>query len=168
VSSPSSSRAYSIRQYQTADLDTLKAITVICFEHVSIDANIERKFGQLGEHDWKWRKARHIDDDARIHPDGVFVAEHDGRVVGYITSRVDHESKIGWIPNLSVLPESQGQGLGRALMTHCLEYLRGAGMKLAKIETLMQNDIGSSFYPSVGFEEVARQIHYAMPLGSDD
>jgi hypothetical protein len=41
-------------------------------------------------------------------------------------------------------------------------------MKLAKIETLMQNDIGSSFYPSVGFEEVARQIHYAMPLGSDD
>ena len=140
---------------------------MVCFENVSIDANIERKFGRFGDRDWKWRKARHIDDDARIHPEGVFVAETDGRVVGYITSRVDHESKIGWIPNLSVLPEMQGRGIGRALMEHCLTYLRGAGMKLAKIETLLQNDIGSTFYPSVGFEEVARQIHYAMPLTSD-
>jgi ribosomal protein S18 acetylase RimI-like enzyme len=159
---------YTIRRYRDADLDALKAITIICFENVSIDANIERRFGRVGEHDWKWRKARHIDDDARAHPEGVFVAEVDGRVVGYITSRTDHESRVGWIPNLSVLPECQGRGIGRALMDHCLRYLRDAGMKLAKIETLLQNDVGSTFYPSVGFEEVARQIHYAMPLTDDD
>ena len=160
--------AHVIRPYRDADLDALKAITVICFEHVSIDANIERKFGRVGEHDWKWRKARHIDDDARAHPQGIFVAEVDGRVVGYITSRADAESRVGWIPNLSVLPESQGCGIGRALMEHCLSYLRDAGMKLAKIETLMQNNVGSTFYPSVGFQEVARQIHYAMPLTDGD
>ncbi len=159
--------AYTIRAYREADLDTLKAITVVCFKHVSIDANIERRFGRVGEHDWKWRKARHIDDDVAAHPAGVFVAESGDKVVGYITSRVDDESKVGWIPNLSVLPAMQGQGVGRALMERCLTYLRDSGMRLAKIETLMQNDVGSTFYPSVGFEEVARQIHYAMPLTPD-
>jgi ribosomal protein S18 acetylase RimI-like enzyme len=160
--------SYSIRSYREADLDTLKAITVICFENVSIDANIERRFGRVGEHDWQWRKARHIDADVEAHPQGVFVAEVGGEVVGYITSRADDESRVGWIPNLSVLPAMQGQGIGRALMERCLDYLRDAGMRLAKIETLMQNDVGSTFYPSVGFEEVARQIHYAMPLTRDE
>jgi hypothetical protein len=37
------------------------------------------------------------------------------------------------------------------------------GMKVTKIETLDQNDVGQNFYPSSGFKEVARQIHYAMP-----
>ncbi len=159
---------YRIRPYRDADLDTLKAITIVCFENVSIDANIERRFGRVGERDWKWRKARHIDDDVAAYPAGVFVAEADGVVVGYITSCIDSESKVGRIPNLSVLPAMQSQGVGRALMERCLEHLRDAGMRLAKIETLMQNDIGSTFYPSVGFEEVARQIHYAMPLTRDE
>jgi hypothetical protein len=37
-------------------------------------------------------------------------------------------------------------------------------MTIAKIETLEQNLIGRHLYPSLGFVEVARQIHYAMPL----
>ena len=35
---------------------------------------------------------------------------------------------------------------------------------MAKIETLEQNPIGRHLYPSLGFQEIARQIHYAMPL----
>ena len=37
-------------------------------------------------------------------------------------------------------------------------------MQVAKIETLEQNPIGQTLYPSLGFQEVARQIHYAMRL----
>jgi hypothetical protein len=37
-------------------------------------------------------------------------------------------------------------------------------MTIAKIETLEQNKIGQHLYPSAGFVEVARQIHYAMAL----
>jgi hypothetical protein len=37
-------------------------------------------------------------------------------------------------------------------------------MTVAKIETLEQNSIGRHLYPSIGFIEVARQIHYALPL----
>jgi ribosomal protein S18 acetylase RimI-like enzyme len=58
----------------------------------------------------------------------------------------------------------RGQGVGRRLIEHALSHFRAAGMTVAKIETLEQNTIGRHLYPSVGFVEVARQIHYAMPL----
>jgi hypothetical protein len=41
-------------------------------------------------------------------------------------------------------------------------------MTVAKIETLEQNPIGRRLYPALGFREVARQIHYAMPLVGED
>jgi ribosomal protein S18 acetylase RimI-like enzyme len=50
------------------------------------------------------------------------------------------------------------------LLEHALERFRAAGMTVAKIETLDQNPVGQHLYPSVGFKEVARQIHYAMRL----
>ena len=154
-----------IRPYESRDLDRLKEITALCFDGVSIDRNIDEKFGLLGGHDWRWRKLRHIDVDvADDNAQGVFVGEEDGQVVGYITTRIDHQSKIGQIPNIAVLPQYQGKGLGRQLMDRAFAHFRANGMECAKIETLAQNEIGAQFYPSVGFEEVARQIHYVMHL----
>ena len=153
-----------IRGYRPEDLDALKEITVICFEGVSIDHNIERRFGCFAEVDWKVRKARDVEEDVAAGSEGIFVWEEEGRAVGYITTRVDHVSKIGRIPNLSVLPEYRGKGVGKALMTAALDYFTEQGMLAAKIETLEQNPIGRRFYPQAGFVEVARQIHYAMPL----
>ncbi|MEW6749582.1 MAG: GNAT family N-acetyltransferase [Candidatus Latescibacterota bacterium] len=154
-----------IRPYRPEDLQQLKQITEVCFEGVSIDRNIERHFGLIAGRDWRWRKVRHIDEDvAGDRARGVFVWESDGRVVGYITTRLDRESRLGWIPNIAVLPQFQGHGVGRRLMEAALEYMRAEGMECAKIETLEQNAVGSRFYPDVGFREVARQIHYAMRL----
>lgn len=154
-----------IRPYSPGDLEALKQITFVCFESVSIDRNIEEKFGLIGGHDWRWRKGRQIEADvAGEHARGVFVAEFDGQVVGYITTRVDPEGRIGWIPNLAVLPQHQGKGLGRRLVETALDYLRRQGMECAKIETLEQNPVGPTFYPRLGFQEVGRQIHYLMRL----
>jgi len=154
-----------IRNYRPEDLEQLKKITVVCFAEVSIDRNIEEIFGLIGDRDWRWRKLRHIDADvAGDRARGVFVCEFGDQVVGYITTRVDPESKIGWIPNLAVLPEYRGRGLGKRLMRTALDYLRDQGMACAKIETPEQNPIGSRFYPDVGFREVARQIHYLIRL----
>lgn len=153
-----------IRKYRDGDLPKLREITVLAFEGVSIDHNIERKFGLIAGKDWKFRKARHIDWDVQANPDGVFIYELDGEIVGYITTRLDYETKIGWIPNMAVHPNYQGKGIGKQLMETALNYLREAGMEYAKIETLEQNKVGSAFYPKVGFVEVARQIHYLMKL----
>ncbi len=154
-----------IRLYRTSDLEQLKHITATCFDDVSIDRNIEQRFGLLGGRDWRWRKLRHIDADVKgERAQGVFVWEEDGQVVAYISTRIDRESKIGGIPNVAVLPEQQGKGIGRQLLAHALDYMRAEGMECAKIETLAQNPIGAHLYPDVGFEEVAQQIHYVKRL----
>ena len=154
-----------IRPYRPDDLEALKRITAICFEEVSIDRNIEERFGLIAGRDWRFRKLRHIDDDvAGDRAKGVFVWEEEGEVVGYITTRIDPKSKIGGIPNIAVLPATQGRGIGRQLLAHGLAHMRAEGMECAKIETLAQNPIGSHLYPSLGFEEVARQVHFLMRL----
>ncbi len=156
-----------IRPYPDGDLVRLQQITVESFEGVSIDRNIEAQFGLVAERDWKARKARDIALDVEANAAGVFVAEEGSDVVGYITCRLDRFSGIGRIPNLAVDPAARGQGLGSALIRHALEYLTAEGMAMAKIETLVQNERGQALYPRFGFREVARQIHFVMPLRTD-
>jgi ribosomal protein S18 acetylase RimI-like enzyme len=153
-----------IRKFRPSDLERLQEITIRGFEGVSIDYAVEQRFGVIAGKDWKWRKAQSIQWDVEANPEGVFVYEAGGRVVGYITTRLDGRSRIGWIPNIAIDPASQGRGVGKALMQAALDYLRASGMLYAKIETLEQNKKGRKFYPSVGFKEVARQIHYLMRL----
>ncbi len=157
-----------IRRYRPSDLETLKTITAICFDGVSIDQNIERFYGLVHGKDWRWRKKRHIDDDADINAAGILVAEVDGRIVGYVTTRVDKAAGIGGIPNFAVLPEFQQRGIGHRLLEEAVAYFAAEGLSYARIETLDQNDVGAHFYPDFGFREVARQIHYIMPIAADD
>jgi len=154
-----------IRTYRESDRETLKDITIACFgPNSSIDQNIERQFGLTNGKDWTWRKQRQIDADIDANPSGLFVAEIDDVPVGYISTCIDHETKIGSIPNLAVLPDHQQGGIGRALVERALASFREQGMELARIETLASNAVGQQFYPSCGFTEVARQIHYAMTM----
>ena len=152
------------RPFIPTDLPTIKRITVEAFQGVSIDRAIEDQFGTINGHNWQWRKARHIDDDVARDPNGVFVAEEQGNVVGYITTWMDREAGMGFIPNLAVDQEQRGQGLGRQLIAHALDYFRREGIRHVRIETLAHNSIGQHLYPSCGFREVARQIHYCLEL----
>ncbi len=153
-----------IRTFQPSDLDELKRITVEGFEGIAIDQSVENLLGRLSDHDWRWRKSQHVDEDVQANPDGVFVAEESGRILGYISTRVDYESGKGRIPNLAVDKSERGQGIGRSLIEHALEYFRKEGMSFAMIETMDNNPVGQYLYPSCGFVEACRQIHYARKL----
>jgi GNAT superfamily N-acetyltransferase len=156
--------SFTIRPYRAGDLPRVQAITVAGFDGVSIDRNIEREFGPVGGRGWGERKAREVALDCQMQPDGVFVAEADGDVAGYVTTRLDEFARIGRIPNLAVAEEHRGRGIASALIRHALDWMHGRGMAMAKIETLEQNQRGQSLYPKLGFTEVARQIHYVMLL----
>jgi ribosomal protein S18 acetylase RimI-like enzyme len=153
-----------IRSYKPSDLPDLKRITVEAFSGVSIDRCIEDKFGTIQGHNWQWRKARHIDEDADRDPDGIFVAEESGKVIGYITTWFDSEAGLGFIPNLAIEEGQRGHGLGRQLIHHALAHFRQHGIQHVRIETLAHNAIGQHLYPACGFQEVARQIHYCLKL----
>lgn len=153
-----------IRSYRTADLDALRELTVTSFTGVTLEQNIEDALGILNGRDWQWRKAQHVDEDVAVNPAGVFVAEADGRVIGYISTRIDRDAGKGRIPNLAVAAEARNLGLGRRLIEHALDYFRTEGLAYAIIETMAQNAIGDHLYRACGFTEVARQIHFARRL----
>jgi len=153
-----------IRLYQPSDLEELRRMTIEGFDGTAIDQNVEKSFGILAGHDWRWRKARHVNDDVEANPEGVFVAEENGHVLGYITTRIDREVSKGRIPNLAVDEQARGRGLGRRLIEHALEYFRRKGMAYVMIETMANNAVGQHLYPSCGFVEAGRQIHYALKL----
>ena len=153
-----------IRPHQPTDLAALKRLTVEGFTGVSIDHGMEQAFGLINGHDWQWRKARHIDVDLTRPEAAIFVAEDAEEVVGYVTTWLDREAGIGHIPNLAVAASHRNQGLGRQLIEHAFAHFRAAGLTHAKIETLAQNAIGNHLYPSLGFVEVARQVHFLARL----
>jgi len=153
-----------IRPYRTSDKSAIVQLTIDAFAPVSIDRNIEVRFGLVGGHDWRWRKGRQVARELDQNPGGCFVAEDAGQLCGYITTVVDSESGMGWIPNLAVAASHRGAGIGRALILHALRYFKQLGLTHARIETLEQNPIGQHLYPRCGFVEVARQIHYCCSL----
>jgi ribosomal protein S18 acetylase RimI-like enzyme len=153
-----------IRHYQLADLEAIKRLTLESFTGVTLEQNVGDALGTLGGHDWRWRKARHIDEDVAANPGGIFTAETEGLVVGYITTRLDREAGKGRIPNLAVAAEFRGCGLGRRLIERALDHFRAEGLEYAMIETMAQNAAGNHLYPACGFIEVARQVHFARRL----
>ena len=155
-----------IRRYNEPDREALKQISAVCFEGVSIDHNIEQLCGPIAGKDWAWRKTLQIEDDIDNYPDGIFVAEVDGAVVGFITTRVDPRKAIGSIPDLAVLPDHRRHGLAKALIDTAVAHLRREGMAYVRIDTAEQNAICREFYPKRGFKEVAKVIHYIMDIGN--
>jgi len=155
-----------IRPFRETDRAAVIALTVAAFPGVSIHHNIDERLGAIAGRDWRWRKGRDVERDIDSSETELAIAEdaEDGTTVGYVTMEFDPETRIGWIHNLAVHADLRGQGLGRRLIEHALACFRAAGMTVAKIETLEQNPIGRQLYPSLGFLEVARQIHFAMPL----
>ncbi len=153
-----------IRPARETDRGRLRELTVEGFVGVSIDHAIEEKLGPIAATDWAARKGRHLDDDMDVVDGVVLVADESGEAVGYVSLRFDREAQVGRIPNLAVWSSLRGQGIGRMLLEAALARFRDEGMAVARIETLEHNPIGRHLYPSVGFVEVARQVHYAIDV----
>ena len=143
----------------------MKAITMEGFSGVSLDHATEQVLeGEFAEHDWRWRKARHLDEDMAILAEGVFGAVANGAVADYISTRIDRDVGKGRIPNLAVATWARREGIGQALLEHALAFFREERLEYATIETMDSNPLGQSLNPSCGFQELARQIHFAKRL----
>ncbi len=155
-----------IRPYRESDLEKIRKITGICFDGVSIDQNMEKLHGRIGGRDWRYRKLLDVEGVVRDHPQGVFVAETGGEVVGYVASQADETRKIGGISNLAVLPAHQGKDLGSRLIDAALAYFEECGMEFAAIDSLEQNPVGMHLYQKLGFGEIARKVYFMKPIPS--
>jgi ribosomal protein S18 acetylase RimI-like enzyme len=152
-----------IRPYRPEDLPRVLEITAEAFAGVSIDYWMDQLVGDMGTR-WQERKCARVQADLEAHAGHHFVAEGAGTVCGYVSCEVFAWQSLGRIIDLAVAREARRLGIGRRLIQRALRHFRELGLRFAKIETLESNTIGRRLYPSLGFREVARQIHYVMRL----
>ncbi len=139
-------------------------ITLEAFNGLSIDQAIEAHCGPTAKLSWQEIKGRDLRKEFQSYPEHCFVAWLGEEMVGYVTNFIDFEAGRGRIVNLAVDRDQRGKGIGRLLLERSILHFRHLGLKQAKIETLASNEVGQHLYPSLGFEEVSRQVHFAMNL----
>jgi ribosomal protein S18 acetylase RimI-like enzyme len=83
-------------------------------------------------------------------PKGCFVAEIDDQLVGFIFART--WGSVGWLGTFAVLPQYQGQGLGKALIAAGLGYLRRDPERVIGLETMPESANNLGLYLKQGFQ----------------
>jgi ribosomal-protein-alanine N-acetyltransferase len=91
-------------------------------------------------------------------PETFFVAEKDGKIVGYIMCRIEsgftglHLTKKGHIISLAVLPEYRNIGIGYALLKEALRAMSTHyNVKECYLEVRVSNIPAVNLYKKVGF-----------------
>jgi mycothiol synthase len=103
-------------------------------------------------------------------PDGFFLAERAGRIVGFHWTKIhghgtsadghDHEP-IGEVYVVGVDPAERGTGLGRALTLAGLAYLRARGLFQVMLYVDEANSAAIGLYTSLGFTHWGTDVMYA-------
>ena len=82
--------------------------------------------------------------------EGALVAVDHERVAGFNFNHL--YGSTGWMGPLAVMPRYQGTGVGKALVSRGLDYLRGRGARILGLETMPRNYRNIGFYARLGFE----------------
>ena len=97
-----------------------------------------------------------IEEQVNRKEDASFVAELDGRVVGYMISIVISGGfgimKSTWIANMGVNPKFMGQGIGESLANKIFEFSREKGIKYIYTSVRWDSADLLSFFKTLGFD----------------
>jgi predicted N-acetyltransferase YhbS len=122
--------AIAIRVLQPAELDRA-------------DALLGTVFGR--ERGFHVRLRRYL----AIEPEGWFVAEQDGELVGALGANTHGE--VAYLGLMAVAPARQHRGIGRRLLAHTLGWLDGRGVACAMLDA---TEVGARLYQQLGFVEI--------------
>ncbi len=80
----------------------------------------------------------------RRNPRMSFVAEKDGRIIGAVLC--GHDGRRGYLHHLAVAKRHRRRGIGRQLVSACLERLRALGIPKCNIFVFANNAEGMKFW----------------------
>lgn len=127
-----------VRLFDDEDLDAVIALSLRAW--APIHASLERVLGEAGGYaeqhpDWRVGQRQAVENACREEQSPTWVAEVDGRVVGFVVAQRDREPGLGEIVMVAVDPAHQGHGVGSALTSLALDWLKDNGMAVAMVET---------------------------------
>lgn len=132
-----------IRPMVVEDVDAVRRVEAAAFGARQKDAGNRREKLQL-------RTRSNVLASRERDPDGCFVAEQSGRLVGFIFSRT--WGSVGWFGTFAVLPELQGRGIGKQLIAASVAYLRRQPDRTIGLETLPSIPSGLGLYLKQSFQ----------------
>jgi diamine N-acetyltransferase len=83
-----------------------------------------------------------------------FVAEEDGKVVGFMRTARDPEENRYYVSSLYVLPQYQTKGLGKSLMKRAAQEAKAFHLDRLWIGVMVQNHHTVDWYKSMGYQVV--------------
>jgi GNAT superfamily N-acetyltransferase len=127
-----------IREFRKDDLGAIIELSLRAWEPVF--ASVRQVLGDtvfLRLHpDWKEDQADEVRSACNNEERGVFVAEMDGRPVGFVVVALNafHEG-MGAIDIIGVDPDYHRRGISSRLTEFAIEHMRRRGMDIAVVET---------------------------------
>lgn len=99
----------------------------------------------------------------------VYAAEREGSVVGFVSVRLDDESKIGEIGLNAVHPDHAGKGVGTAMYELAVTRMRDAGMRVATVATGGDESHAPArrAYRKAGFDREIPSVWMCMDLATE-
>jgi ribosomal protein S18 acetylase RimI-like enzyme len=134
--------ALTLRQATPADLPTLSALFLDGFGEAQLDGS-----GAL------------VDQQSR-----TMMVDRSGETIG--TLRVTNDGCLARVYGFVVASAWRGRGVGREALERVCRELFDAGADSVGLEVEVANDRALSLYTSIGFEPVATEDYYALPLGA--
>jgi ribosomal protein S18 acetylase RimI-like enzyme len=99
---------------------------------------------------------RVVEDHARRQDGACFVAEMNGRVVGFMISTILTAgfgmAKSAWIATLGVSPDHMGQGIGAGMAEEIFAYYRSHGIENVYTAVRWDSTDMLSFFKTLGFD----------------
>jgi len=138
-----------IRTFTDSDADAIVAVNARAFaDHPEQGAMDRADFDRRRRESW-------------FDPDGLFVAERDGRVIGFHWTKL--ADGVGEVYVVGVDPEAHGSGLGTALTATGLHHLWSHDPQRIELYVEGDNAAALAVYHRLGFVETARDVLYVAP-----
>ncbi|MFL6089434.1 MAG: mycothiol synthase [Aeromicrobium sp.] len=140
-----------IRAFRADDLPGLLAVNARAFAS-------HPEQGTMDAPDFERRAA-----SSWFNPGGIFVAEHDGTIVGFHWTKVEELTpgeRRGEVYVLAVDPDRARTGLASRLLHEGLRHLAQAGARAVELYVDADNAAAVSLYEKNGFAEADRDVLY--------
>lgn len=103
-------------------------------------------------------------------PQDILMLEADGKLAGFCWVKVEErgsEGRIGEIYVIGTLPEFQGRGLGRYLLSEALQHLSSRDINAVAVYVDESNEAAVRLYESFDFHHHHADVCYTLPLKED-